>query len=267
MASTILQVKYYVLMILIFMLGTSSAYADEPIMITLSTHMNNVVFDGKWSFTEEWKASSLNNFFYDDGTEIELRSAHQDNFIYIMIDDLTDTNYQKRSDYAMICFDKNDAKPQESTSNDYCFVNVLNGTESYTLQGGSTLGFNGNFKKITNFDGLVAIGNVSDKHDRYSLDPHSSYEFRIPLDKLGRLDHYGFYMAVFESHTGKIYTYPKDISSKNTFEIPPPKLWGDLISPDQSLPEFPWPLLILSVTISSLIVIIRLKKSEIYCKY
>ncbi len=244
------------------MLSTSSAYADEPIMITLSTQMNDVIFDGKWSSTTEWKQSSLNSFSYEDGTEIELRSAHQDNFIYIMIDNVSNTNYQKRSDYAMVCFDKNGTKPQESISDDYCFVSVLNSTEPTTLQGGASLGYNGNFKKIANPEGLVAIGSVSDKNDRYSSEPHSSYEFRIPLDQLGRSDHYGFYMAVFESHSNKIYTYPKDIQLQNTLYIPSPKLWGDLISPDQSLPEFPWPVLILVTALSSLIVTSRLRPNR-----
>lgn len=257
-----MKTKYYFLIALFLALGTSSAYAEEPIMITLSSEMHNIIFDGKWSFMEEWKASSLNSFSYDDETEIKLRSAHQDNFIYVMVDDIDNTKYKKGADYAMICFDANDVKPEKSNSNDYCFVNVLNGNP-LTLQGGSPLGFTGNFKKIDNLPGLIAAGNVSDTNDRYSLDPHPSYEFKIPLDKLGRLDHYGFYMAVFESHDNKIYTYPKEILLKNSFDIPSPKLWGDLVSPDKSIPEFPWPLFILSAVLSFLIVM-RMKNPEIY---
>ncbi|MDE1830036.1 MAG: hypothetical protein KGI25_06920 [Thaumarchaeota archaeon] len=255
MAFKIWRPKYFVLLVvLLFIFGTSHAYADRPIMITISSEMTNVIFDGKWSFTEEWKSSSLNSLYYDDGTQIELRTAHQGNFIYVMVDDVTDTNYQKGADYSMICFDRNDTKPLESNSNDYCFVNFLTGKESFTLQGGSLLGYNGNFKKIPNPVGLIAVGNVSGTNDRYSQDPHSSYEFRIPLDKLGRLDHYGFYMAVFESQHNKIYTYPKVVLLKNTFEIPSPKLWGDMISPDETLPEFPWPIFVLLVVLSIVVV-------------
>ncbi len=58
------------------------AFAQET-MITKSDNMNDVIFDGKWTFYEEWKASALEIISTENGS-IYLRTAHQDNFIYIL---------------------------------------------------------------------------------------------------------------------------------------------------------------------------------------
>ena len=60
-------------------------------MITISPSMDKVNFDGKWTFFWEWKQTSLNTISYNDGTQIQLRTAHQGNFIYVLIDE-----YQKQ---------------------------------------------------------------------------------------------------------------------------------------------------------------------------
>lgn len=238
--------------------GTACAYAEEPVMITLSVKMTNVIFDGKWSYMEEWKESSLNSLSYDDGSQIMLRTAHNGNFIYVMIDDVTGTNYQKGMDYAMICFDANMARPDRPNSNDYCFADSLGRAEPFTFKGGSSMALDGNLMKITNPEGLVGVSAVSDSGDRYSTDPHSSYEFRIPIDQFGRLDHYGFYMQVFDASDNKFYTYPRNVPVASVFDIPSPKLWGDLVSPDASLPEFPVPVLLLAIMFSFLL-LLRMK--------
>lgn len=266
MAQKVLQLIYLGIIVLAVVFGTSCAYAEEPIMITLSSHMQYAVFDGKWSFTEEWKQSSLNSFTYDDGTQIALRSAHEGNFVYIMIDDITGTNYQKGSDFALVCFDTNKARPGIPNSNDYCFDSTLGRAQGIVLQGGSPLGLDGNFRRIAMPDGSIAIGGVSDSNDRYSNVPHSSYEFRIPLGTIGRLDHYGFYMTVFDSANGKFYSYPNGTNPTGILDIPPPTSWGDLVSPDESLPEFPWPALVL-VMVVSFVVAMKLGNSKVFLRF
>ena len=56
---------------------------------------------------------------------------------------------------------------------------------------------------------------------------------------------YGFYFTMYDAHSNKFYSYPQDVNIDKPFQIPSPSLWGDLISPDQSLPEFPWPAIVL----------------------
>ena len=72
----------------------------QTIPITHSMKMNGVIFDGRWTFTTEWKASSLNKI----GPNY-IRSAHLENYIYILIDMVTDGTINKNKDSAMICFD------------------------------------------------------------------------------------------------------------------------------------------------------------------
>ena len=246
------------------MSSLQSATATEPILITISGDRDKVIFDGKWSFYTEWKASSLNTLSYDDGTIIQLRTAHQDNFIYVFADVITDSHFVKRSDRAMVCFDGNDNKTTLPDSDDYCFMATLDGKKSFAYQGGSPLGFDGNFKKIPNPEGFIGIGGVSDENDRYTKVPHSGYEFRIPTSLVGRSSSYGFYFTTYDTFSNKFYSWPEDVKIDQPFQIPRQSLWGDLISPDQSLPEFPWPALIL---VSAFAVILFVSNKRFYNFY
>lgn len=79
---------------ILIVLAIPVANASELVMITVSPTMDKVIFDGKWTFYTEWKQSSLNTISYNDGTLIQLRSAHQDNFIYILIDEVSKTRFK-----------------------------------------------------------------------------------------------------------------------------------------------------------------------------
>ena len=217
--------------------------ASEPIMITLSEEMSQVIFDGKWTFYTEWKPSSLNTISYNDGTLIQLRSAHYNNFIYILIDEVSKTSYNENTDMAMICFDKNNSKSITSNENDYCFGVPFNDKNPFTLRGGSPLEETSHYIKIQNPDGLIGISSISDENDRYSNVPHASYEFRIPTEVVGRSDNYGFYLGVYDAKENHVYSWPQEVPVDSLLEIPTPNNWGAIISPDKSLPEFPWPVL------------------------
>lgn len=245
----ILRYVHFIVIFLI-LLGTNSVYA-ESVIITKSDFMKNVIFDGKWTYFYEWKRSSLTEPTYHDGTNIKLRTAHQDNFIYVFIDNLSDTSIDKGADSATICLDTKDNKSLKPDSDDYCFVAVLDGN-SFVLQGNSLLGANSNFKKIINPPGFIGISSVSDINDRYTDVPHTSYEFKIPTDLVGRSDMYGFYVGVYDFHSNKIYSWPENITVDSILKIPSPNKWGDLVSLDKSLPEFQWPILAL---VSSLAII------------
>jgi hypothetical protein len=63
-----------------------TAYATEQIPITKSILMDDITWNGKWTSYEEWKATSEYTLSYDDGTIMQLRTAHQGNFIYVLVD-------------------------------------------------------------------------------------------------------------------------------------------------------------------------------------
>ncbi len=235
---------------------------SESILITLSGDRNKVIFDGKWTNLEEWKKTSLDEFEFTDRTNIVLRTAHQDNFIYVFIDAVTDTNLDKGTDKAIICFDGNNDKTLVAGNDDYCFGVSLGNNNGFTLQGGSNISLSNNFKKILNPDGFIAISTISDQEDRYSKIPHSSYEFKIPIELFGRSDNYGFYFSVYDGYSDKFYSWP-DINPTKPLKIPSPSLWGNIVSPDKSLPEFNLPLLMLLPALLLVILVTRHKRNVV----
>ena len=257
------ELKFLSVLLLILFLHISlvDAYAEDPILISISSNLDQVIFDGKWTNSNEWKQSSYNRLYFDDGTEIHLRTAHQDNFIYVQINVASDMTINKGSDSAIVCFDTKNDKTIILQSDDYCFSTTLNGKESFTTQGNPAI--NGFFSKIPNDKNFVAVGTASDRHDRYNKTPHASYEFRIPLDVLGRSDNYGFYISVFDAQTQTHYSWPYDIKKQSLSSISSPSKWGDLVSPDKSLPEFNFPIL-LSFLIPLMVIFIIITKFNLF---
>jgi len=230
-------------MIILTITPITNVFAEDPIMITKSPKMDQVTFDGIWTHGAEWKVSSLDSIKIANQGEIYLRTAHQGNFVYVFLDVTIDTHLDKNEDKSVICFDTENDKTEFADSDDYCFTAILGENVGSTLQGESSLVAN-NFQNIPNVEGFIGIGAVSDENDRYSLTPHASYEFRIPTDLIGRSDNYGYYVGIYDDFTKTTYSWPSEIVL-DEFKIPSPKLWGEIISPDKSLPEFELPFLAL----------------------
>jgi len=216
---------------------------EKPVFITLSDLEKRLVLDGKWTDDVEWKTSSYNGWLFDDGSGVILRSAHQNNYIYFLVDFISDRTIDTNADRAMICLEGNNEKNIVAQKNAYCFVANMNGNNPLVLQGGGVSHISGNFNPIFVKD-VVAIGTTSDFKDRYSQIPHTTYEFKIPTDLVGRYSEYGLYVFVYESDTDKSYSWPRNIELENNFTIPSPSEWGVMISPDKTLPEFEFPLLL-----------------------
>ena len=73
---------YYVIIILFFFSFFLSAHAinDEPIFITKSS-LDKIIFDGKWTFSTEWKLTALKTLNFENGTTIYFRIAHDSEFM------------------------------------------------------------------------------------------------------------------------------------------------------------------------------------------
>jgi len=238
-------VSYFFVLILV----TPLAYA-QSIPITKSTNIDKVIFDGKWTFMREWKESSLTKIETQSG-DIYLRTAHLGNYIYVMIDAVPDKTANYDQDQAVVCFDTKNDKNASPDENDYCFIVKLGKQMAVTLVGSEETK---KFEIIENHSELIAIGNLSDENDRYSKIPHSSYEFRIPIDLLERTDSYGFYVEIFDFAKSTTYTWPL-IDLKSESEIPSPDNWGTIYSPDKSLPEYELPFVVLILGVLSVVVL------------
>lgn len=247
-----MALRYFFLGVLIFLpflLANSNAQESEPIPITLSHTMDKIKFDGRWSFETEWKASTLSEFFYND-TEVILRSAHQGEFIYILVDPVTERSLDYMLDTAMVCF--NSKYDNSEKHDDYCFIAVLGESGGTTLQRSDL-----KFEQIPNHEQFIAVGNSSDNNDRYTAIPHPSYEFKIPIELLGRSDKYSFFFSMYDADKTKFYNWPTNLTRSDLSSIPESSYWGEIISPDKSLPEFH---MLPIVFVSSLILIIYLTK-------
>jgi len=223
---------------------------SDPILITHSDEIRNVIFDGKWTNFGEWKPSSHNVFSFDDGKLIHLRTAHHEDFIYVFVDPINDQTLDDKIDKATICFDSKNNKNKIPDKDDYCFSVSLGQKQGIIQQG---LG-NENFQIIDSKE-FIGISSVSDENDRYTKTPHPSYEFKIPIELLGRSDNYGFYVSVYDASLDKFYSWPKNSTTENSSDIPSPSKWGDIVSPDKSLPELNLPILVFTILIFTVILV------------
>ena len=235
---------------------------EEPVIITKSGYVERTIVDGKWSNGREWKESADEGWYFEDGNALILRSAHQDEYIYFLVDFVSDRTPNTNMDRATLCLDSNNDKNKISESDDYCFVTSLQRNSAIVLQGGSPSALDGNFKRIYP-QNVFAAGTMSDHHDRYSAIPHSSYEFKIPTELVGRHAEYGLYIALYDSQNDALYSWPRYIELPNNFQIPPPNQWGELVSPDKTLPEFNLPLLVVMLALSTLILLTKTKGIKI----
>ena len=226
----------------------NTVYGIEPILISISNSMDEVIFDGRWTHELEWKESSWDPISSPYGT-LHVRTAHQGDFIYVLLDAVDDQTIDHISDRAVVCIDGKNDKTLFSNSNDYCFFVALDGKQAFVYQGGSSLSINGNFKKISNTEGFIGIGNKSDQNDKYSKIPHTTYEFKIPITLFERSNIYGFYLLVFDASSNQYFSWPPNTFPEKPFDIPSPSKWGELVSPDNSIPEFNLPILVMIPTL------------------
>lgn len=242
--------------ILLVFYGSHVAYADNQILTTYRDDGNQTIFDGKWSFLQEWKRTSYNTAY---GDSLIIRTGHDYKNLYVLIDFVSQQKFSKNSDFGIVCIDGKSDKELVPQKDDYCFLVTLGSNHPITLEGGNILGINNHFSVVDNNPSLIAIGGISDENDRYSTTPHTTYEFKIPLEIFERSDKYGFFAGAYVANENKIYSWPEDMKDQDIFHIPSPISWGDLISPDKSIPEFPWPLIALLFTTFFIIVISKIK--------
>jgi hypothetical protein len=251
---------FLALSILFLLPSLSAAFATDSILITYSSTIDRAVFDGIWSDSLEWKQSSWDIISTKTGDAVHIRSAHHGDFIYILLDVVADKSIDHLADRAAVCIDGFNDKTSIAGIDDYCFLASLDGKQGFVYQGGSSLALNGHFKKITNSLEFIGIGGKSDLNDKYSQIPHTSFEFKIPVNLFGRSDVYGFYVLVYDASKNQYYSWPDGIEPVDSFDIPSPNSWGDLVSPDKSIPEFDLPILALIPAIFLVIYLTRMKK-------
>lgn len=220
--------------LIVFLVLFVPIIANAEIPITLSDPIINVKFDGKWTSDSEWKSSTVTEIKTNDGP-IYIRTAHNGDFIYVLLDVIPDKTLSKGSDKSIICFENRSVETKEQKN--YCFSAAVNIATGKTLESNAISVQNSNYKLIKNSDGFFGIGGFSDENNRYTNIPHANYEYRIPIDLFGRSNVYGFYVYVLDHDSRNVYTWPPNILDENQ-KIPSSEKWGTIISLDKTLPEF-----------------------------
>ena len=239
----------------------NNAFADDSIFTTYRDDGNSIVFDGKWTFEQEWKHASEDIIKFSDGNQFSIKTAHDRKNLYVLIDFFTSKKITKDSDYGMFCITSNSTKQDYAQNDDYCFRLTIGSKTAIVLQGGSALASTNHYKKIQPIIPVTVAGGISDSNDRYNSVPHPIYEFKIPIELVGRSDDYGFYVSAFEAHTNHLYSWPNQVTNGEFSDPPSPSMWGHLVSPDKSLPEFEFSL---PVLLFSIIIMIYLTRRRIF---
>ena len=245
--------KVLFLPIFIFFLFPVAFGEQDFIPITASPDREKIIYDGIWTFTYEWKRSTLTDLRYEDNFQLILRSAHQGDYMYFLVDAPRDLQNNKSADFAIICIDAGNEKSKVPDHNDYCFGSGLNNNNGFMLQGEGKSKLSSNFQKISNHEEFIAVSSISNFTYPHSKPLHPSFEFKIPIELFGRSNNYGFYFTMFESNSNQFYSWPQYVDPQKPLRIPSPQNWGNLISPDKSLPEFGYPLLIVISTFLAMI--------------
>ena len=161
----------------IITLLSNTAFADEPIKITISDTLDDVIFDGEWSFGHEWKASTLDEFRFNDD-DLVLRTAHQDDYMYVLINVLGDVTNDHMADRAIVCLDGKETSEMANES-DWCYVATRGSKNGHTLNGGSPSHQTSHFNIQKNHPDFIAIGGTSGKMTDMSKFhmPHMSLRF------------------------------------------------------------------------------------------
>ena len=60
---------------------------------------------------------------------------------------------------------------------------------------------------------------------------------------------------MYDAGSDTFYNFPKETIRENLLKIPSPSQWGDIISPDKSLPELNLPILVFTVLIFTIILV------------
>ncbi len=130
---------------------------------TLTTYRddgNMTIFDGKWTFTDEWKRTAIEKITYENGFVQIVRIGHDFEYLYVLIDFVSDTSIDRLADKGIVCIDGFSDGGKIPKSDDYCFLVAMGSENVFTLQGGHILGQKGSYKKIENHSDLIGIGGI-----------------------------------------------------------------------------------------------------------
>jgi hypothetical protein len=199
---------------------------------------NECIIDGKWSYAEEWSDAlekSL-NFVVGEG-EAYFRIKHDNDYVYFLVDFVSDSKPQVQDLAAILLDTENDGG--EMLQKDDLIVMLMFQTPRKAV---SAIAWGTGKDRIEQFpekqfqpypeDFEMAVMNVASE-DPHSLDPHMVYEFQIPKSYL-KSDIVKFYVMVASDSSKNTACYP--VVDANMVDS-----WAELEFSDKTLEELTKP--------------------------
>jgi len=226
-----------VLMILPSSLWISFGENDESIFIQKSQQPAQI--DGKWTSKTEWVDASETKIA-DEKLTAYLRMKHDEIFIYVLIDFISDRGLERSGDFAVVCLDTLNNGGEVPSGDDYCFYRITragnflngimqgNGMEWVVLQQSRVYDPYGTSES---FKGRIRYSHLNNPYD--SVNSHVSYEFRIPIVSYGINEMMGFYVYANDGYANDFLQWPADAGGKQYRAIvkdvlPSPDKWGSV---------------------------------------
>jgi len=182
-----------------FIAFTSHVEARET--ITCGKLDNPVTIDGKWTSEHEWvDAFQISIGFIQGSGEAYFKAKHDDNYLYALIDFVSDIESQEADTGAVVIDSKNNGGSTPQTD-DFVLLGRWNSPTEFNnviawgtgTAWGSFMGLTGGFKVACSKDAA---------NDPYSSSAHLIYEFQIPMSELDPTG-IGIYAAAFDREVNR----------------------------------------------------------------
>jgi hypothetical protein len=184
-----MKLRGYVLVLTLTLLCiVSLASLVHPVQaresISCGALANPVTIDGKWTNADEWKDTfEVTLPFVKGSGEAYFRAKHDQNYLYALVDFVSDATSQA-NDWGALAIDPSNKAQSTPRTDDFLLIGRWNSPSDFligmawgtgTAWGAPSFGLTGGFKVASSTN----VGN-----DPYSASSHVIYEFQVPMSKL-----------------------------------------------------------------------------------
>jgi hypothetical protein len=225
--------------------------------VTCGALQNPVTIDGKWTNKNEWAdAFEVSVGFVKGSGEVHFKAKHDDNFLYALVDFVSDSEIQTADMGAVVIDPGNDAGSAPQID-DFVLMGRWNSPTQFfsgTAYGtGTAWGNPGALGAGFN----VASSKMAD-NDPYSASSHLIYEFQVPMSRVTPTG-IGVYVAAFDRDV--------NIAAWPLAPMEVPSQYGYMQFTNQVVPEFPMgTTVILLMLLAAAGVLLRFSRKPYACR-
>jgi hypothetical protein len=231
-------------------LGSSIQPVQAKQTIACGMLANPVTIDGKWTTSIEWKdALEMPIGFVKGSGQAYFKAKHDQNYLYVLIDFVSDTASQA-NDWAALAIDVNNDGASTPQTDDLLLMGRWNSQTDFitamttgtgTAWGSWVIGLTGGFS-------VAASSDTS--NDPYSTSPHLIYEFQVPMSKLN---------ATGIGIEGVASDREVNMGAWPLNDMNAPSGYAYMTYSSEVLPEFPTVALTLPLLLAAAIFVLRFK--------